>query len=428
MCIFDPTNNGRVIILEEVISLGIYSAAQAYSKIMDYEYRFVVVRNRNTKPIEIILHFEKDDFHHLCGLHKLVDIEGIRSEKREIVFDKIIQGIYTDNMFSKSFAYDSIADRIDCLESLQNILDDKNVIFKFNKNVNKHSKIEADYIINSEINEIRRYYFIFENSNKQYSGCSCFSRTQDKKDYTKGHTPYTILYKGKINLNTQKREDLYFAPSYKKELDQKYAKSQSIRTDNIKQIKFDNPTPQNILHNSSGTAAAVLPAPNPFKNLFNGLKNLFKKQDKTPAPAVQADMQSEIIKNEIIEENTVPSKLDELIEARAAFVENKITLKEYQQALTSYIYSFNGKEMWTEAAEILRKQLKECPDNHKKPINYEIDTIERNFKKRFAPKPPEHKQTLDEIKRTAHEQYIKMQNEKSKSEKEEVTVNNYHER
>ena len=86
--------------------------------------------------------------------------------------------------------------------------------------------------------------------------------------------------------------------------------------------------------------------------------------------------------------------------------------------------------MWAEAADTLRNQLKECPDNLKKPINYEINIIERNFEKRFAPKPPEpeHKQTFDEIKRAAHEKYVKMQNEKTKSEKEEVTVNNFRER
>lgn len=208
--------------------VGIYSAAQAYSKIMDYEYQFVIVRNRNTKPIEIILHFEKNDFHHLCGLHKLVDIEAIRSEKRESIFDKIINGIYTDDMFSKSSVYDSIIDRADCLESLQSILDDKNAIFKFNKNVGRHSQIKADYIINSELNGLRRYYFIIESSNKQYSGCSCFSRTQNEIDYSKGHIAYTILYKGKINLKTQKREDLYFASSYKREWEQKYARSKCI--------------------------------------------------------------------------------------------------------------------------------------------------------------------------------------------------------
>ena len=154
-------------------------------------------------------------------------------------------------------------------------------------------------------------------------------------------------------------------------------------------------------------------------------------QDKQSTVPVQSDTQSEIIEEEFkVEENLLPPKFAKLIEARELFAENKITFNEYQQALKSYLYSLKEKEMWVEAADTLRNQLKECPDNLKKPINYEINIVERNFEKRFAPKPPEpeHKQTFDEIKRAAHEKYVKMQKEKNKSEKEEVTVNNFRER
>ena len=178
-----------------------------------------------------------------------------------------------------------------------------------------------------------------------------------------------------------------------------------------------------------------MPKPDPLKNIFekimSSIKSFFKVQDKQSADPVQIAEQSEIIEEEIkVEENLIPPKLAKLIEARELFAENKITFNEYQQALKSYLYSLKGKEMWAEAADTLRNQLKECPDNLKKPINYEINIIERNFEKRFAPKPsePEHKQTFDEIKRAAHEKYVKMQNEKTKSEKEEVTVNNFRER
>lgn len=219
------------------------------------------------------------------------------------------------------------------------------------------------------------------------------------------------------------------------DIEHNYSKSQPKQNDNIKQIKFDSPAPQNIVHSSSGAAAAVMPKPDPLKNIFekimSSIKSFFKVQDKQSADPVQIAEQSEIIEEEIkVEENLIPPKHAKLIEARELFAENKITFNEYQQALKSYLYSLKGKEMWAEAADTLRNQLKECPDNLKKPINYEINIIERNFEKRFAPKPsePEHKQTFDEIKRAAHEKYVKMQNEKTKSEKEEVTVNNFRER
>lgn len=128
-------------------SISIQSAARSYQKLFDYEYQFTVVRNRNMQPIDIYIRFDKSTFHHLCGLHKLKDIEVVRREKRESVFDKIISGTYSDQLFQKSVWYGEILDRIDCLEHLEAILDDKDTVFKFNTSDNRKSKIEADYII-----------------------------------------------------------------------------------------------------------------------------------------------------------------------------------------------------------------------------------------------------------------------------------------
>ena len=198
--------------------------------------------------------------------------------------------------------------------------------------------------------------------------------------------------------------------------------SEAPQNDNIKQIRSDSSVPQSIVHSDSD-AAAVMSKPNPLKNFIDNLKSILKKQDNLPALSVQAEEQPEIIKNEIIEENTVSSKLDELIEARTAFAEEKITMSEYKQALENYMRSLNGREMWTEAANNLRKQLEECPDNLKKCISFELKSIELNIEKKFPPN-----QTLNEIKRAAHEQYDKMQNEKSISEKEKSIAKNKIER
>lgn len=50
----------------------IYNAALAFSKLMTYEYKFVVAAKK--KSTEIILQFDEYSFHHLCGIHKLNDI------------------------------------------------------------------------------------------------------------------------------------------------------------------------------------------------------------------------------------------------------------------------------------------------------------------------------------------------------------------
>lgn len=399
----------------------------AYKKILGFSYHFVI--GRKNKTVDINLSFSKKDFFHLSGLQYLNDIRELNND-REKIFNKIERDTEFLNLILSSVNYFKIKERISLIENLESFLDSNKTIFKFNNRTNLFSLIDADYILKNSDTTKNMYVFISKDSTAAdtYFCRSAFSRNKSEKDYAVGHTSYTLLYKEKIDLITNERQVLYTHPSYEK---QQSSRSQPPQTDNIKQIKFDNPTPQNILHNNLGAAAAVLPAPNPFKNLIDRLKNILKKQDKhveTVAP-VQTVEQPEITEKEIkVEEKSVPPKLAELIEAREAFAENKIAFKEYQQALANYIYSFTGKEMWTEAIEVLKNQLKECPDNLKKPINYEIDNIERNFKKRFAPKPPERIQTLEEIKRAAHEQYIKMRNEKAKSEKEEITVNNNFER
>ncbi len=201
--------------------ISIKIAAISYQKLFNYEYSFTIVRNRNTPPIDIHLRFSKDTFHHLCGLHKLKDIEAVRREKREIVFDKIIKGIYPESMFQKSKFYNEILDRIDCLIRLEEILDDKNTVFKFNSSADKSSKIEADYLVKNE-SDGQRYYFMLsqDKKNDYYFGRSCFARNKNQRDYSLGHTSYTMLRKIKINLLTDEEpSELFIAPTYKKQLD-----------------------------------------------------------------------------------------------------------------------------------------------------------------------------------------------------------------
>ncbi len=202
--------------------ISIKSAALSYQKLFDYEYQFTVVRNRNTQPINICIRFDKSTFHHLCGLHKLKDIAVVRREKRESVFDKIIDGTYSDELFQKSTWYDEILDRIDCLEHLEAILDDKDTIFKFNPSANKSSKIDADYIIKNETLGLRYYFLVSQNDTDNFFfGRSCFTRGQNERDFTIGHTSYTILRKVKIDLREEKEPvELFIADSYKQQLEQ----------------------------------------------------------------------------------------------------------------------------------------------------------------------------------------------------------------
>lgn len=113
-------------------------------------------------------------------------------------------------------------DRIDCLEHLEAILDDKDTIFKFNPSANKSSKIDADYIIKNETLGLRYYFLVSQNDTDNFFfGRSCFTRGQNERDFTIGHTSYTILRKVKIDLREEKEPvELFIADSYKQQLEQ----------------------------------------------------------------------------------------------------------------------------------------------------------------------------------------------------------------
>lgn len=191
--------------------------------------------------------------------------------------------------------------------------------------------------------------------------------------------------------------------------DIKYNSSQTLQqhqNSNIKQIKFDNPTPQNILHNNAGAASAVLPASNPFKNLIDRLKNLFKRQDKPAAVPKEIEQTEKTDVSEtldIVEKSDVYKEMSAMIEAREAFAAGNLSQEEYQKSVRQYLYSLHGKEEWTKDAETLHKQLGECP-NMSRFIGYELKCVEVHFEKHYAPKT---KHTFDEMKREAHERYMK---------------------
>ena len=135
----------------------IKACARAFQSLLIYEYHFVIGRKGKMK--EFYLRFDKADFHHLLGLHKLKDIAQIQQGKREKIFDKILCGEITEELVRKSSFYHQMKDRIIPLAGLENMLDEKEQM------------------------------------------CRTFFRVGDV-DYTQGQPQYTLLKKEKRNLVT----------------------------------------------------------------------------------------------------------------------------------------------------------------------------------------------------------------------------------
>lgn len=426
------------------MSDNIFNAAIKYQKLLDCQYNFIVGCKGKEYPISLT--FSNDEFHHLAGLQYLNDIRYIRRTSRAEIFINIIQGSINDDYLSKSSNYSDILQRLDDITDLEKFLDSNKTIFKFNRSANPHSMINADFILKNNENKINTYFFIQRKSDGTYFGKSIFSRKEKEYDYTQGHTQCTLLFKEKIDLLTNERQVLYTHPSYKKELEQPTAGSQSHQNDNIKQIKFDSPVPQKIVHTNSGTVAAVLSAPNPLKDFLAKLRQsiagLFKPKDKLsdtiPETSEEADQpEKEIIseedktaETEVVPEKPYSDELSELIKVRERFAAEEIELPEYGRALGIYLSTLKSKEMCEQVREILQKQLSECSCDDKRIIciNTELREIKRYSNKHFSPHP---KQTLDDLIEYARVEREKRDNEAMKAEpKEKQTTksNDYYER
>lgn len=171
--------------------------ARNFAALLTKEYYIII--GRKGKKIAIRLDFTKWDFHHLAGLGKLKDLH-IARQNRATVFDDIIAGKISCQTLAKSEFFPQIADRLEPLARIEQLLDANQLIFRYSKKRNHFSLIEADFLlsINNDNKEI--YIFIAENQLKKYFCRSFFPK--DKKDYTYGQARYTMLYKEKIDLAT----------------------------------------------------------------------------------------------------------------------------------------------------------------------------------------------------------------------------------
>lgn len=172
--------------------------AVAFQTLLSYEYHFVIGRKGQTR--EFYLNFDKADFHHLAGLHKLRDIAQIQHGMREKVFSQILDGRITLSLLEKSAYYDQMSGRILPLIKLEQMLDDNQLIFRYNEKAHKFSLIKADYLLEGQANDIASFLFLGKRSdNEEKQMCRTFFRIEDK-DYTQGQPQYTLLKKEKKYL------------------------------------------------------------------------------------------------------------------------------------------------------------------------------------------------------------------------------------
>ncbi len=178
----------------------------SFKRLLDYEYKIIL--GRKGKRTELILDFEKTDFPHLIGLHKLTDVlnGNIATEK---LFDNCLTGKVSYDTVSKSDFFKKIGNRFEYFDKLEEMLDSNNIIFKCNtNNMATFSRIIADFEIKNIYEELIFYLFIEKRSHSEKQYCKSFIQ-ESNIDYTYGQTKMALLYKEKINKTTGEKEIQY---------------------------------------------------------------------------------------------------------------------------------------------------------------------------------------------------------------------------
>lgn len=251
----------------------IYDAAIDFEKLMGYEYNLVF--GYKGKSVDIPIRFDVNDFHHLCGLHKLKDLSYVSSSRNSVnIFNDILSGDISNNDLEQSpyFIKEELADRIKRVCQLSDMLDnhlaDKtSSVFKYNNNANPESTIPGNFLIKCQAKDHRYVYLtlMYDSAHiGKYFGLSIFSRDlsdKKQKDFALGHTFNTLLYVSKTPLingepDRSKEEVLFKRSSYN-----------GANNGNVTIVKFSQ------INNIGGDVAVLAPPRFSFRQALAKLIN-----------------------------------------------------------------------------------------------------------------------------------------------------------
>lgn len=140
------------------------------------------------------------------GLQYLIDRPEL-SRDRGKVFDEIAdEKIIIEKIESSDF-YKKIEQRIHFLPLLEQMIDSNDTVFKYNKKANMYSMIEADYLMENNMESKNLFLFLSKGGGDNYFCRSFFP--EEKMDYSKNQASWTLLYKKKIDLSTGAEKVLY---------------------------------------------------------------------------------------------------------------------------------------------------------------------------------------------------------------------------
>lgn len=191
------------------------SISEAYQKLLDYKYRVVIGKKGKTEEFYII--FDKDEFHHLVGLHKLVDKTEFATKKASDIFEKCLNGDYKNEYYMSSVYISQSLSRIPVIMNYDKIMQNPNKYYRFRKYNGSHIKFDYFLEFNEEVFGNAGYIFLKElkRHRTQYITISCFIRDENYLDYSKEQIKYSLMLIEREIVSTSEKVELYRFPNYK---------------------------------------------------------------------------------------------------------------------------------------------------------------------------------------------------------------------
>lgn len=190
---------------------AISTALTSFKDLSLYEYKFRIAYKKQLYDLE--LNFDNEDFYHCAGLQYLKDIDIPKNASK--LFREIVNGKITDDYLEKSKKYPfpkpgiDVQKRILHLGVLRKYIEADNAIWKYVKEQNVGSQINADYMIVSTVDNVEAYIFLRKRSsdpnNLKYCICSFFVNPIRTYNGAKAYW----FYKSKVNLETNE-EQIYY--------------------------------------------------------------------------------------------------------------------------------------------------------------------------------------------------------------------------
>ncbi len=189
-------------------------ATNSFSRLLDCKYNIIIGKNKKLFAYE--LSFDKYDFKHIAGLHKLTDIPGVYDASSEKLYDDITKLRLDSTIINNSEYGAEPLNRLNNIIYLEDYLDNAQAIYQWNKDKSPFSSVDADIMIkhpSTAFNNETAYIFFksYDNNKLKITDFFTDSITKEnpvslfstKRDYTKGQMrPPKLLYKSKIDKTT----------------------------------------------------------------------------------------------------------------------------------------------------------------------------------------------------------------------------------